>query len=272
MVDYKKTILKTILITFAILIALTAIVTGLMFGVFTKTTAGMAYDLGNDELASKLYYKSYKKSGDIECIYRALNIEIKYINNNTIVEYYEYFESDDEYEEFMKALKKRNENAKVGILEKSSLLYEDNYLENKYIMALMGIGGTKKEKALNRAIDGFKDSVNSALMLDDLGVYTLSAFILEDDVFDKVYEGFENTLIEEVQAYFNKLYNVITNVECGELPDLEKAYAIAMCNRIITIGQDINSRYEGISDKDELKNDNIAKMTAVNDIIKGLLW
>lgn len=242
-----------------------------MFGVFTRTTAGIAYDLGNDKLASQLYYKSYKKSGDIECIYRALNIEIKYMNNNTTAEYYEYFESDDEYEEFMKALKVRNENANVGVLEKSSLLFEDNYLENNYIIALAGIGDTQKEKALNRAVERFKDSVNSAIMLDDLGVYALGAFILEDDVFDKTYDGFTKPLIEEMQLYFDKLYNVITNVKCEELPDIEKAYAIAMCNRIITIGQDINSRYEGISEKDELKNGNIAKMTAVNDIIKGLL-
>lgn len=269
--DYKKTILKTILITFVVLIALTGILTGLMFGVFTKTTAGIAYDLGNDKLASKLYYKSYKKSGDIECIYRALNIEIKFMNNDTTAEYFEYFESDDEYEEFMNALKKRNENANAGILEKSSLLFEDNYLENNYINALCGIGDTQKEKALDRAIAQFKESKEKTFALGDIGLYTLSSFILDDDVFDKVYEGFEKTLIEEMQEYFDGLCAKLNSIDSSELTDLEKAYTIAIGNRIITIGKDINSRYDGFSELDKLKAENIQKMKDINQIIKGLI-
>lgn len=269
--DYKKSILKTILITFAVLIALTGIVTGLMFCVFTKATADIVYDLGNDKLASKLYYKSYKKSGDIECIYRALNIEIKFMNNNTTVEYFECFESDDEYDEFMKALKKRNENASVGILEKSTLLFEDNYLENNYINALCGIGDTQKEKALDRAVAQFKESKEKTFVLGDIGLYTLSSFILDDDVFDIVYDGFDNTLIEEMQEYFGGLCFELNKIDVGELTDLEKAYFVAIGNRVITIGQDINSRYDGHNDFDVLKEENVQKMVDINQIIKGLI-
>lgn len=269
--DYKKTILKTILITFAVLIALTAIVTGLMFGVFTRTTAGIAYDLGNDKLASQLYYKSYKKSGDIECIYKALNIEIKYMNNNTTAEYYEYFESDDEYEEFMKALKVRNENANVGVLEKSSLLFEDNYLENNYIIALVGIGEVQKAKAFDRALDQFKESKEKTFMLDDIGLYTLGSFILDDGVFDRVYTGFEKTLIEEVQEYFDGLCAKLNVIGFSQLTDIQKAYTIAIGNRVISIGKDINSIYDGKDDLNELKEGNSQKMVAINEIIKGLL-
>lgn len=265
--DYKKTILKTILITFSVLVVLTCIVTGLMFSVFTKATADIVYDLGNDKLASKLYYKTYEKTGQIENIYKALNIEIKLGNNENIVDYYIKYLNDDEYEEFGLLLILRNENTKVGVLEKSSILNEDNYLENNYIKALVGIGET--QQAFDRAVSQFE--ISRDISLKKQGVYALGYFVNDKEKFAETYGTMENTLIEEMQGYFGELVVFFTSLQDDNLSGNERAYLVALGNRIINVGRDINTLYSDDTSMSEAIYNNREKMTSINDAIKGLL-
>lgn len=265
--NYKKTILKTILYTLLVLVCLTAVAVGLMFGVFTSTTANIVYDLGCDELASKLYYQSYEKKGNIEWLYKALNIEIKLGNNENIVDFYNKYLSDDEYEEFAISLVLRNENAKVGVLEKSSILNEENYLENNYIRALVSTGD--RNIAFDRAVIKFEESRDISLQYQ--GVYALGNFVSDKEKFAQVYNEMENTLIVEMQEYFGELVVFFNGLKEDNLSGNERAYLVALGNRIINLGKDINSIYSGDTSMSVAISENLEKMNDVNDVIKGLL-
>ena len=53
--------------------------------------------------------------------------------------------------------------------------------------------------------------------------------------------------------------------------DLEKSYLIALGNRIITVGQNINTIYQVNNTNVGLVTSNLASMTNINDVIKGLV-
>ncbi|MGN0960933.1 MAG: hypothetical protein ACI4PF_01890 [Christensenellales bacterium] len=267
-INYKKTILKTILYTILALIVVSAIIVCFMYFVFTKDCADFMYNLGCDKIASNLYYKTYEKSGEIEYCYKALNIEIKLNDNNKVVKYYESLVNDDEYDEFIKAVIIHNENMAVGVLEKSSILNEENYLVNRYVRALI---------IINKFDYAWELTLNNFVKYNDWnfkeqGVYALSAFINESNkhLFNVSYDGLEDTLLNEMQKYFDAIYEIFNN-NVGVVSNVDKSYLMALGNRIVSVGQDINNLYGNDETKIENKSNNIAMMASVNDVIKGLL-
>jgi len=267
-VDYKKTILKTVLYTLLVLVVLFAIVVMLMFFVFTKNMADFMYNIGWNSMASCLYYKTYEKNDEIIYCYKALNININLNDSDKIIEYFESFVEDNEYDEFMSESKNKSENLKVGNLEKSTLLNDKNYLINHYVKSL--IEEERVDDALEVALSEF--SSYNEFNLRNQGVYALSPFVSRQNYekFNFVYDGFDEKLILEMQKYFDNAYAIFeTNKESDG--SLDKAYLIALGNRIIIVGQDINSICRELDINTGVIPSNIEMMTAVNNEIKGLV-
>lgn len=268
-VNYKKIILSTMLFTLCALLVASAIICMLMVFVFTEDLADFCYSMGCENMAANLYHRVYEKNDDIYYCYKSLNIEIKLEDNHNIIKYYREFKTDDEYEKFMSDLKKNNERIFVGVLEKSTLLNEIDYLENKYISALKNTNSY--EQAFDLAVDHFSDY--ETFSFENQGVYALYQFVSnksEDAVrFTEKYDNYDVILIEAMQDYFNDAITLFNSKNAST--DLEKSYLIALGNRIINVGQNINTIYQVNNTNVGLVTSNLASMTNINDVIKGLV-
>lgn len=266
--SYKKTILTTILYTFLSLLVVLGVVAVLMFFVFTSATADFMYNIGCEKVASNLYSKSYDKTGDIKYCYKALNLKITLNESSDVVELYEKFINDNEYADFMQNIKTNSEKINVGVLERSSLLNEENYLTTRYVRALIKIG--EGDKAWGVATNEFAEY--EGWSLTEQGVYALGEFVSENNVqkFNTLYVGFDETLIVEMQTCFDSLINIFNNNK-DTTNDLNKAYLVALGNRIINIGQNINNLYGDESGVADNKTNNLNTMIEINDVIKGLI-
>ena len=263
-IDYKKTILRTSLWTLLILFVLSVMLWLVMFFIFPKTLGDFCYSLGAENMAANLYYKDYERTNDIISVYKSLNIEIKLRDNDKIIKYYVEFTEDEEYSEFIELYKVRNEQLNIGILEKSTMLNEDNYLSNHYISALISTGQTNK--AFNLAIGLFKNY--NEFTLTEQGVYAFKHFIESQD-FDRVPEGYSKSLKLSIQEYFENCVNLF-NTKIDTTDVIEKAYLMALGNRIIEVGQNINTLH--LTSEDTLQvESNTMLMTEINTKIKGLL-
>lgn len=266
MVNYKKTILSTIIWTLTSLVILSALIICIMFFAFPKNLGDFFYNLGSDGIASSLYMRVYEKEGDIYYCYKSLNIEISKSNNSRIIKLYDTFVNDDDYADFMTQLKERNENISIGVLEKSSILNEEDYLKNRYIKAL--INQNETNKAYTLAIEEFKGY--KSFDFKNQGVYALNQFINIEPYnnFEVTPAGMEGTLIANIKEYFESSL-VIFESNKNATTNLEKAYLIALGNRIIQVGQNIIK----ICDNDtELRTSIDDKLVNVNNCIKEILW
>ena len=199
--NIKRTILITAGITFVGVILLCLIGYFIMLFAFPKNLGDFYLNLSCDNMASSLYHKVYEKTDDIYYCYKGLQLKINVCDYPNVIDYYEDFVGDDEYDEFVKDLNTHNENLNVGILEKSIFLDEINYINSNYIHALNKMGDS--EKAFGYAMNLFKD--NSELSLKNIGNYNFSTFINEDFDYNKFIETKidGNTLLVEIQDYFN---------------------------------------------------------------------
>lgn len=264
MTNYKKIILTTVLWTITSLVILTALIVFIMVFAFPKNLGNFFHSLGCENLASSMYMRVYEKDDDISYCYKALNIEISCEHNAKIIKLYETFTSDENYKDFISQLKEHNEKLNVNKLEKSSLLNEENYLTNKYIKALINSNETRK--AYNLAIENFKAYKNFSLK--NQGVYSLNHFINLDGYnnFNANVGGFDSSLIDAMKDYFNRSISIFEEGKSLK-SDLDYAYMISLGNRIIQVGQNINS----IIDSNEEKEQNNLKMESVNNYIKEIV-
>ena len=240
----------------------------IMICAFTKTTANFVYDLGLDRWASQLYYNVYEKRGDLACGYKSLNISIQLRDNSNIVTKYEKLIADEDFGQLIDNIVKSNENLNIGVLEKSALIVEEDYLRDNYILALKNIG--RVDDSFRLALEDFRE--NYTLTNRDLGLYSLNFFLEGNGFnrFDDVYDGFDSVLIVEMQEYFDNIVNLfIENKDVNQ--SIDRAYLVALADRIMIVGQDINAIYAHNDSNEDRVDDNIVKMTEVNNIVKGII-
>lgn len=271
-VDYKKMILTTALFTLAVIVVVGTIISLLMVFVFTKQSADFFYGLGCDGVASSLYHRVYEQNNDIYYCYKSLNLEIKEGNGHNIVKYYEQFTSDDEYVSFMNKLKLSNDIVTIPVLEKSTIINEENYLSNKYISALISIN--ESSKAFDFALEMFNEIDSGDLK--NQGVYGFYHFISNEssdaDVleFSKKYENSELKLYEEMQEYYNQAI-ILFNLNKDSDNNLDKAYVVSLGNRIITLGSNLNTIYHKLNLSQDKIESNSITMQEINTVIKGII-
>lgn len=266
-VNYKKTILITAGITLLALLVSALIMFLLLFFVFTKDLAGFVYKLGNYSFASVLYTRAYEKDGNISHCYLALNLDIRTDDYEGVIKNYEFFISDKEYSEFMERISANNVLFSGGLLERSALTNEENYLEDKYVASLIRVG--KDDKAFDRAVQIFAGYKNYTFKRQ--GCYSLNRFLTGTlSKFDSIYSGYQGKLIDEMQNYFDASIELF-EMHKSDTETLDNAYLIALGNRLIMVGQNINKVYLGLgvsADKVTINNQNLVK---INDTIKGLI-
>lgn len=263
----KKTVFKSILFTVLVGIVLFACFTILMFFAFTKNLANFMYNIGADRMASTLYHRVYEKTDEIFYCYKALNIKISLNDSARVIQYYEEFLEDDEYQEFMISNKTNREKLDISVLEKSALLNDRNFLVNNYVKALLN--ENELDKAWTIVLSEFK---THDVTLKEQGVYAMGNFIDREEwnKFKVSYDGYSNILIVELQNYFDKL-NTLFDQNRVASTHVDKAYVVALGNRIINVGQDINSYYLHEDNDNEIISSNINFMVEVNNTLKGLV-
>lgn len=267
-INLKKSILLTILYTMlALLVGFGIFVLIMCFG-FTSSLAAFMKDVGCYNMASGLYYRSYEKSGNIDYCYQALCLKINLGDDDKIVEYYESYISDDDYKQYSQDKLKSVERVEGGVLAKSTMLTEEYYLASKYVNALIAQGSSVK--AWQVAIDSIiaMDEIN----LYSQGNYMLSKFVGEDNTkFNKKYQGMDSILIVEMQECFDEAILLFDNNKDSVSSNTDRAYLMALGNRIITLGQDINKIYETLGEETTNIASNLNTMLEVNNKIKGLI-
>jgi len=270
-VNYKKILINTAIFTVSALIVVSLIIFGLMYFVFTAELANFYYSLGWNKSASNLYYKVYEKNNDIIYCYKALNIKINIDDDNGIVKVYQEFINDDEYNSFITNIEKNNKSLSIGVLEQSAILNERNYLAGKYVESLVDIG--EINKAYDESVKYFDTCKN--FTLNNQGIYCFNTVInsqMNEEMISKFYkitEGSSNSLIVELQDYFNKAVETFNNETATS--DLSKAYLVALGNRIIIVGNNINTIYTLKETNTDLVTSNNDKMGNINTAIKNLL-
>lgn len=265
MTNYKNLILTTILWTLTALVGLTAIIVCVMVLAFPKNMGDFFYSLGSNGLASSMYMRVYEKDDDISYCYKALSIEISRGNSGRIVTIYETFEKDASMNDFMSQLKDRREKLDMGVLEKSVILNEEDYLKNRYIRAL--IATNHERQAYSLALDYFKSY--KSFDLQNQGVYALNQFINIEGYkdFDVAPAGYSGKLIDALKEYFDISIDLFESNK-NTTSNLDKAYLIALGNRIVQVGQNINTICSSDSTLIDINN---GKMEKINNYIKDIL-
>lgn len=265
MTNYKKLILSTILWTLTALVCLSAIFVCIMVFAFPKNVGDFFYSIGSNGIASSMYMRVYEKDNDISYCYKALNIEIGKGSSARIVNLYETFEKDENASDFLNQLKDRNEKLDIGVLEKSSLLNEDDYLKNRYIRALINTGDARK--AYNLALEYFKPY--KSFNLKNQGVYAMNYFVNMEGYnnFEVTPAGYDGKLIDALIEYLNTSIQLFEDNHTLNTP-LDHAYLISLGNRIVQVGQNINTICS--SDNTLISNNN-AQMEKINNYVKDIL-
>ena len=268
-IDYKKVIGKTILISLVSVLLALGVFTTIMFCAFTKTTADYIYNLGFDSWASQLYFKVYEKDGDMLYCYKALSISIRIDNSEKIIKYYDALSKNDGYYQFIEDIENANRELNVGVLEKSRLINEEDYLRDNYISALKKSG--KIEDSFQMSLNDFR--LQRGGSLSNIGLYSLNVFADGNGLnrFNDTYDGFDDNLVVVMQEYFDNIITVFEDNKDIVNSNIDKACLIALADRIMVVGQDINAVYNFNENNDETIASNIEKMTEVNEVVKGLI-
>jgi hypothetical protein len=266
--DYKKSIIKTICVTILVMIILTIVTGTILVFVFTHQCANFMYYIGCNNIASVLYYKAYEDKGDIYDCYKALNIEISLGKNENIIKYYEDFVGDENYSGFMSSKLENCEKLDISVLEKSAILNDENYLVNAYVNALVACDQFDKAKEI--ALANFVG--NNNFTFKNQGVYALGQIVDEKDwdFFNTTHTGYDRVLVVVMQDYLNRIINLFDSNKVVS-SNVDKSYLVALGNRIVDVGQDINAIYSALDIKEEQIAENMSKMLIVNNVIKGII-
>lgn len=263
----KTIILKTSLITMGVIIVLAIIVFSINVFCFPAKMADFMFDLGLKTFASDLYYKDYKKSGEIESLGMSLNIRIELNHNDKTIELCEEFFDHEKYSEHITNLNSKNLNSNFNLYTKSKLIAEDNYYKNAYIKALIALN--KIDEAYNYSKLTFE---NIEATFKDLKVYVFSHMIgkIEDIKFNQKLNDLDSVVLyEKINNYFNNLYEIF-EVKSNALEEGEEVYIYALSSRILQVGNDLKSIDERIETSLNIIDIDL-KLNTVAEFMQALL-
>ena len=241
--NVKNSVLKPVLITFLVmLITLTATLSVMHF-FFPLNLSNWFYSMGANKTAVYYMERSYKKSEDYNQLYSLVNLNIKTNNYEKTEKCFELFYKNENYNNFVLNVDANNLTKNVSNLVKSTLYSEDNYLKNKYILALVKQG--KVEKAFEFA------TKNSSLLVsnNNVGIY----------VYNNIFtQGVNVSSLENLGefganlvTYFEQNINLFN--ECANVNNMQKVKGLVLGSRINEIGKNlkmlkgINENYVGLT-------------------------
>ena len=226
--NVKKDIVKPVLITFAALIFLFGIVSLIMHLCFPFTMGKMFYKLGADDTALTYFEKDYKKSKNYDELYTILNLSIKLNKNEKVVSYFEKFVSDENYSEYVTNIDNQNLNLSETDFVKSKLYSEDNYLKNRYVLALSKLGEYKK------AFEYAKEHTSFLLSTENVSPY-LFTFISTVECFNSTEQSSET--IDDMYNYFNNVFEAFKS----NYTSANKIHTFVLGNRLNEVGNNLKA-------------------------------
>lgn len=249
-------VVKTIILTFLAMIIASAIFFCFMVMIFPKTSARFMYNLGNNALASKFYYKDYKNTNDITTLALALDlaIELEQVQNNNqtiinnIINYSNEFFSHANYSDYIEQLNARNNKMDLSILIKSTIINEDNYYKNIYINNL--IKSKKIDLAFEFALLNFNFTPST---IYSIGSYMLSSFsnvhLVEN--FNAQIPDTDKLIIEGMVQYFYNLHDLFEQ-QIPNATTAAKPYLVALVSRMSMLASNISFVYENVEQESVL--------------------
>ncbi len=235
--NYTPMIIVSIVLVF---VAIVSSVWLIFANVEPEKLGNMMYKLNWNSYALKLYERDYKKSGNIDSLYMALNISIKLENDDKVIQNFEKFYANENYLSYTHFVNNENLKQNVNPVIKATIINEDNYLKNSYIQSLLN--KHNDQTAFNFALaDGLKANPT----YNDLGNYLFANFCKKDNI-DRFYKNFLNNydgnggniLLANIYSYMISVNDEFCGL--GFSSDNE-VYFWAMGNRILQVGNNILS-------------------------------
>ncbi len=225
--NVKKDIVKPVLLTLSALILLFGLVI-LSLHLWCPYAMGqLSYKLGANDAALNYFEKDYKKAGNYNVLYTIVNLCIKQDDNQKLITYFEDFSSNENYKAFIKKVDEKNANLNVSNLVKSKLYSEDNYLKNRYVLALA------KQNKKQAAFDYAFNNSSFEVLNNDLLPY-LFTYISNQENFVNCDNS--NVVAQKMCDYFNDLFTTFkTNYVSGDNIVLN----LAIGGRINEVGNNI---------------------------------
>lgn len=227
--NVKNNIVKPVLITFLVMLLLLVAVFSVLHFFFPLTLSNWFYSMGANNMALNYLERSYNKTENYNQLYSLVNLSIKTNKYEKVEKYYEIFYENENYGSFVLTVDAKNLMQENSNLIKSSLYSEDNYLKNKYVLALTK--QQKTQKAFNFALNNSSFSVS----LDELGVYIFTNIFVEGVNFDE----FENLqeFSNNLENYFNQNYKLFN--ECANEQNLQPIKGLVLGSRINEIANNL---------------------------------
>ena len=237
--ENKSSLGKTILFTILILIGIFLILASTILIFFPKVAGNFCYDLGWNALSTKLYLNDYKSSNDINSVMKAIDISIEDNNYSNIIISYEQAIQNTKYTEFINLKNTNNyNNQNINVIAKSSLINEENYYLNKYVLSLTKTN--KFSKALELSLTELKSAFTMDLDYKNIRNYSINTLIKDNYLnidFTKNIEILETSILTCLDNYYDKLFNEYQNLNLQN--NLDIVHFINFCNRILTVSNDI---------------------------------
>lgn len=242
--NYKKLIFNWCLITICGLLIITILTFSALCLFSPLSMARFCSNLGFEKLETNFYLKDYNKNGNINSLYKVVINSYNLKNYEYVETYFEVLEKNERYDEFIDYVNNQNLKVEATNLNKSALLNEDNYLKNRYVLALINNG--KMEKAYDYAFKNFENYANYTLT--NGGTYLFYDLIktnnevvnqkaVETDLYVKLNDymdlcianfnnGFENFIEEDsiyllalntrIKQVYNSIHTLSINLELEE--------------------------------------------------------
>lgn len=249
--NVKNNIIKPILFTFLAMLLLLVAVFSIMHFFFPLNVSNWFYGMGANKAATYYMERSYEQTKDYNQLYSLINLSVKTEDWERVEKYYEIFSKDEDYLTFTLKIDASNLTQNVSNLVKSTLYSEDNYLKNKYVLALV------KQDKIEKAYEYAANNSNLQVSSDDLGIYIFTNIISEGVNFNRItyFERFG----PELEDYFLENINVFNSVTNQAQP--QKVAGLVLGSRINEIANDLKV----------IKNYNSNLITLTNEEINNLV-
>ncbi|MBP5651734.1 MAG: hypothetical protein J6X00_03620 [Clostridia bacterium] len=216
-----------ILITVGVLVLLMGLIWLIMAFANPVSVGKFAYKMGWNGYAHTLYMRDYKKSNSINSLYTANNISIKLGNSSDVISEFEILSTHANYTQLIANINENNLNLHIDNFTKSSLINEDEYLKNHYVLALVRVN--RLSDAFEYASDDFAGVTPSA---NKLGNYLFGNIV--DNLNSNQLENFNAVIFEDIKAYFNHLEDILNNFDIDNEVNM-----FALCSKMMKVGENI---------------------------------
>ena len=201
-----------------------------------RLVADISYDLGFQNITLHYYEITYDKPNDNDYLYNAVIVSVFAENDEKTISLYEELLAQEQYASLMQEIDQNTKEQDTSNLQKSLLLYEDNYLKNEYITALM------QENEFQKALAFAKQYTNLDTVTFGALTPYLYTFVFTTDNFSQTpvtafAQGEWETGVlvsQKLSDYYEEMYDLflLKYADASSLTNLEKSEMLVLGRRI----------------------------------------